>query len=331
MTTTFVNRDVRNIFENMFKNNDEDIIIEDADEKTSTTVSLLEYLNVKFYSWRNRVIDDEDTHTQLPYKKWVESIEEGMNSAYGLVEIMDETTQISPDLDNGVIDAKVTFMINADKIEQLEYYIAKLRGAYKGKPQELVSQYGTKLTALLYVGALIPSDEPTETQIGDTIICECGFSISYMLGAQTYTDEKLQISLDGINYYDIILSKDTHQLIFQGQANPKANRADCVGDINTSASRVQTLTFFILNDTIASDLDDIFMSYCAQEVWDVQQGGYVDAEVQNLQRYLYVKVEKGTGSNKKGYIYKDIINNMEKVRQNTDFTIMSVTLKTSSK
>lgn len=330
MTTSFINSEIRDIFKNMFESNDYNIYIHNEDSGEETTTSIVDYLNVDFYSWRNRVVDIDAEHTQIPFQSWVESIEDSMNDAYGLVEIQDETTQISADIDNGTIDCKITFMVNSNKIEQLEAYLAHLREIYKGVPQTIVNRYGKSLKALIFVGALIPVDDPALTQIGDTIFCECGFSISYLLDALAYTDETLQVSFDGTNFFDIIVSKDTHQLIFQAQANPKANRPDIAGDIATSATRVETLTFFVFSgSSIMDEIKEIFNKYCAVMVWDNESQEYVEAPIQNIRQEIFIKVESGDGDNKKGYIYKNVFTQIEKVRSNSDFTIMSITMKTS--
>lgn len=329
MITTFVNSEIRDIFKNMFTTNGYGIYVKNEDTNEEETMPIVDFLNVQFYSWRNRVVDIDAERRQIPYQSWVESIEMSMNDAYGLVEIQDETTQISADIDNGTIDCKVTFMINSNKIEQLETYLSHLREVYKGVPQTIVNRYGKTLKALIYVGALVPTDDPMQTQIGDTIFCECGFSLSYLLDALAYTDETLQISFDGTTFYDILVSKDTHQLIFQAQANAKANRPDVAGDIVTSSTRVQTLTFFAFKQDSIDALQDIFDRYCAVLVWDNQAQEYVSANRQELRQEVYIKIEKGTGANKKGYIYKNIFTQIEKVRNNSDFTIMSITMKTS--
>ena len=328
MTTTFLNRDAKEILKNMFEENDYNINIQNIDLGKMETMSAKDFLNIDFYTWRNRIVDIEEKNQQVPFGNWVESLNKSLNQSYCLVEIINETCQVSPDIDNGVIDCKATFVINSNKINQLEDFLAQLRGIYKGNVQTIKNAYGKSLKAYIYVGALLPVEEPMETQLGETIICECGFSISYLLDAITYTDETLQISLDGDNYEEIILSKDTDQLIYQGQANSKANRPDVSGQIQTSATRVKTITFYCFKTPIMSQLLDMFHNAGASEVWDNNQQQYVSAQRTALNVPIYLKIESGTGESKKGYIYDYCITQMEKVRENCDFTIISITLST---
>ena len=64
-----------------------------------------------------------------------------MNESYGLVEKIDEEVTASQDIDSSIITGKVTFLIQTDKVKNLDYYVTKIRNKYLGVPQDIQKSY----------------------------------------------------------------------------------------------------------------------------------------------------------------------------------------------
>lgn len=337
MRTRFSNEDVKHIIENMFNGNlrlhqankdisykndySENIVIKNLDTGETETKDLAEYLNIYFYTWKNRVVDVSSlgiNERMTPFDAWVQSLNVSMNSAFALVEIVDEELQVSQDIDNATKSCKITFLIQTDKVANLDYYITKIRNELLGVPQTIYNSYGSKLKAFINVGMLLYETEPETIQYGSCIQCSCNFELSYMADALTNADMDVSLSLDGVNgtYYSMPITKSTYQLIFSGNAEPTMTRPDLTGVVNTTVSWVKSFTFFDFNTDLNNALNNIF--------W--QTGAYlIDGETTTSDPNIPVFIKISTGDHE--YIYKDVITQIEKMITNSDFNITTLQLK----
>lgn len=340
MRTIFSVEDIKNIVDNLFNGNltqykisngavpydnpnSEKIIIIDENNQTQTEKDLAQYLNVKFYNWKERLSSksehflDENSQYSI-FDDWVQSLNLSMNESYALVEKLDEEVTVSQDIDSAVITGKITFLVQADKIKNLDYYISKIRNSYLGNPQDIQNSFGEILKAYIMMGALSYEQEPFMTQLGEMIITSCNFKISYLNNALSYNDTQIEISLDGeTTYLTMPLTKVTWQNIFTSKPVPTANRPDLTGYVVSSLSNVKTLSFYDFNKELTMALNDLFWR-CNCYKYD---GNVETAKDVNI--VVYIKVV----SNGHTYVYKDVIDQMQKVLTNNDFNISSITLK----
>lgn len=341
--TTFTGEDLKNLVESIFNGNlrqhlasngaiayanenSEKIILIDEESGEQTEKDLAEYLNVHFYNWKERLVETSDPfhnkgQTYEKFDDWVESLNVSMNESYALVEKTDEEVVASQDIDSATVGGKITFLVQTNKIKNLDYYVTKVRNAYVGKPQTIQNAFGKLIKAYILVGTLIYDQEPTMTQLGETVVVSCNFAVSYLNDASTYSDTKIELSLDGTNYYEMPITKGTYQTIFATNPVPTNKRPDITGVISTSSSMTKTLTFYDYNETITNLIDEKFWSACAYKI------DTTETTAREVNIPVYLKITK------RGHIYyhKDVIEHIEKVITDNDFDVCSISLRTWGK
>lgn len=357
MRTIFTIEDVKNIVDIIFNGNlwlsrasngqipyknenSEKIILIDESDGSKEEKDLAEYLNIKFYNWKQRLVekgeDDVNTSPFSVFEDWVQSLDFSMNEAYALVERIDEEVTASQDIDSATYIGKITFLIQTDKIKNLDYYITKIRNHYLGNPQDIQNSYGNIIKAYLMIGSLLYDQEPFTMQLGECIICSLNFRISYLANALTYNDTKIEISLRGddiynengeivdINgeptttkYLEIPITKATFQNIFSTNPLPTSNRPDITGFVANALSTAKTISFYDYNKDLAMQFNDLFWSCSAHRI----NGQITNVKDVNIPIYFRIT------SNGKSYVYKDVIENMQKNLTNNDFNISSITVK----
>ena len=352
MRTIFTSQDIKNIIRNIFNGNlaqykasngkiayenpnSEKIVLIDEDDGTKTEKDLAQYLDIRFYSWKNRLIEKGDQslvdEPQLStYETWVQSLNFSMKESYGLVELIDEEVTASQDIDSATKVGRITFLVQTDKISNLDYYVSKIRNTYLGNPQDIQNQYGDVIKAYIMIGTLVYDEEPTTIQLGECVQVSCNFRISYLTNALSYNDTEISISLDGDDTYDddgnivgeskyltMPLTKLTWQNIFTSNPLPTANRPDLTGYVATALSCVKTLTFFDFNKELTLKFNDLMWRYGCYRL----NGKISSQKDVNIPVFIRIK------SNGNTYVFKDMIDNMQKVITNNDFNLSSVTLK----
>ena len=352
MRTIFTIEDIKDIVEQIFNGNlkehklskgsipyenpnSEKVLLIDEDDGASQEVDIAEYLNVKFYNWKERLVSKEndgvDSNPSLSvFETWVQSLNFSMNEAYALVEKIDEEVTASQDIDSSTIIGKVTFLIQTDKIKNLDYYVTKIRNNFLGVPQDIQNSYGDKIKSFIMLGALSYDQEPFTSQLGECVVVSLNFRLSYLADALTYSDTEILISLDGDDEYDengnvqgttkylsMPITKASFQNIFGTNAVPTSSRPDLTGFIANSISNAKTLTFFDFNKDLTMKFNDLFWRCSA-----IRVDGVLKA-VEDVNIPVYIKVK----SNNHFYIYKDVIENMQKSLTNNDFNISSISLK----
>lgn len=352
MKTIFSAEDVKNVIDVIFNGNlnqyrkskgsipydnpnSEKILLIDEDDGTQQEKDLAEYLNIKFYNWKERLVakrDDDLVQDQQfsVFEDWVQSLNFSMNETYALVEKIDEEVTASQDIDSGTIIGRITFLIQADKVKNLDYYVSKIRNAFLGVPQDIQNSFGDIIKAYIMLGSLTYDQEPFMSQLGETLIVSSNFRISYLANALTWTDTEIEISLNGDDTYDengnivgeskylkMPITKASFQNIFTSNALPTSARPDLTGFVASSISTAKTFTFFDFNKELTMQFNDLFWSCSAYIV----NGMFSAPKDVNIPVFIRVT------SNGKSYVYKDMIDNMQKNLTNNDFNISSITTK----
>ena len=309
MKIILTNDDVRNIVDTIFNEKDEKIILIDGEERE---VYISEYLNIHFYSWKNRLAEKEN-----PFDAWVDSLNYSIDESYALVELVDCETTPSVDIDNATLSGRISFLVQADKVKNLDYYVFKLRNKYLGNPQDIKSAEGETLKAYINLGILLYDDEPAQTALGECVIATLNFSISYLTEALTYNVTPVSLSLDGQNFMLLPYTKGTFQNIFTSTNVPRQLRPDLTGFVASAASNIVTFSYYDFNKELTNVLNDLFWKISAISI------DGVDTTVGVLNIPIWIKVQ----SNGHEYLYKYMIDSMEKTISNSDFVISSITLK----
>jgi hypothetical protein len=347
--TIFTAEDIKNIVRNLFNGNLEDvensnnaidyqnenseqIVLKNLDTGETISEDLAKYLNIKFYSWKQRLVEKQnglDSDLSM-YDSWIKSLEYSMNESYALVELINDEVTPSQDIDNAIKEGKISFIIQTNKIANLDYYINKLRNKYMGVPVTMQNAFGDKIKAYLLIGTLNYDEEPTTLQFGECLLASCGFRIAYMADADTYSDNEVFFSFDGDDEYNedgsiigetkflsVPLTKITWQTVFTGDSVPRQSRPDIVGFVASSASNTKTFSFYDFNKTLIKKINDIFWGKTAYRI----NGKLTTRQEINIP--VFVKVVCGENS----YIFEDVVTEIEKVITNSDFNITSISLR----
>ena len=330
MRTIFTNEDMSSLLQDVFNDNTIDVTLIDADTEEKTESDMVSYLNVEFYTWwRHATSSAEDRIDSGAnvFESWKDSLNYSMDKSFALIEQTDEETISSQDIVGATILGRTTFLINANKVSNLEYYIRYLKGLYTGKPITRQASNGKTIAGYLTLGVLLYDTEPEQTQYGNMITAIMNWKFAYMKRAGNYSDIPITFSLDNTNYYDMIITKYNWQNIFTTEAVPRAGRVDLTGVITTAITQNVTISFFDFDESeFAYKLNnDYFWNLGAIEIDDEK------TETQDVNIPIYVKVSKLYGSAMRIYKYKFVLTDFQKVLVNNDFTISSITLKTWGK
>ena len=303
--------------------NSEKIYETDELNGTSEMVDLAESLNVRFYAWGERLDEKErDSSQALSFEAWVQGLNFSMNEAYALIEKVDEEATPSQDIDNATVIGKVTFLVQRNKISNLDYYVSKIRNMFLGVPDTIQNRFGDKIKAYFTFGSLNYDQEPMETPLGEMIIVTSNFRISYLTDAITWDDTKVEISLDNeLTYLEMPITKDTRQVIFNSNPLPRQARPDIVGSVATSLSTATTYTYYDINKDLTNELNDLFYSLGAIRI------NGVATTVRDVNIPVFVRLTTKINGEDKTYVYRDVIESMQKVRTNSDFNISSITTR----
>lgn len=326
MKTILTNNDVKNIVENIFTTNNEPIKVKDEYGNVEET-TFKDLLNIKFYAWRNNVVHDGGGN-QFYVDEWVESLDYNMNKTFGLVEITDSSVVASQDIDSATIEAKITFLCSVNVVQNLDYYLLKLRNTYSGIAQDIQTANGEIRKAYINIGCLLYDDQPVNTPNGEMLTVSANIDIDYLTDALGYRDIKFEISHNyftaqtpqQIVFEELPLTKATAQTIITSQAVVKQNKPNQQGFKPTSATNITTMAFFDFNQDFMTWLDDIFWGTCA-----ISKNG---SAITSTDTEFPICLKVTTRNNI--YILYYIIDNIEKVYTNSEFTLCSMTLKLKS-
>lgn len=361
MRTSFTVEDMKDYIEHLFNGNlsayktskgnipydnpnSEEIDLVDIDNGVTTKTDLAQYLNVSFYSWKQRLESKDISGYNSDYanyfEDWVASMNLSMEESYALVEKIDEEVVASQDIDSATLTGKITFLVQANKIVNLDYYVTKIRNMYLGNAQTIQNSYGDKIKAFIMLGALIYEQEPIMTQLGECVIVSCNFRISYLTDALTYGDTKVEISVDGddlydaqgnivdsegnettTKYYEMPITRATMQRLFDTDPLPKYKRPDITGHVATSLTNVETYTFYDYDKGLAKRLNELFYELGAS-----RKNGLLTIP-RDINVPIFIRITSGGNF----YVYHYVLENMEKVITNNDFNICSMSVRNYGK
>ncbi len=321
MRSYFTNEDIKNLIEDVYKDNTIEVDLKDEETGEKTPVDMVEHLGIKFYSWWNHeqsAVEALINNGGDIQEAWKDSITDSIGKGAALIEQLDEETILSQDIEGGTLLGRITFLVDANKITELEYYLRYLKNLYIGNPITRETSNGMQVVGYLTLGILLYDQEPQTTQFGESIVATINFKWNYLKLAGTYSDIKLSLSLTGLNgaYKEMPMIKYTWQNIFTKESVPIANKVDDTGVIIKAISRVVTISYYDFENDLINALNEQFWDIGAYSIDGVVQG------IKDVNIPVWLKVQKGN----KTRIYKCVIADMQKVLANNEFTISSITL-----
>ena len=301
---------------------------------------LAQYLNLHFYTWRNRVVDSEDGR-KIPVDAWVQSLEESINDAYALVELTNVTSVASQDIDSATVTGRVTIIIQANKAANLDYYASKIRNTYLGDPQDYTNSIGDDLKMYHNLGIVLYDEEPSTMQLGECVTVSFNFTINYLNTAYSYKDIDISFSLGvdpdelaenpfGYKYNKLPITKASFVSQFTYEANPLVAHPDRAGVVNNALSTSWTIAFFDFKQPFMEELNHLFWEFGATKIKVGANGEWSNTTLADLNMPVFIKVKVPFSDMEYTYKYQFVITEMRKEVVNGDFTVCALSLKSRS-
>lgn len=333
--TNLSTNDVKNILEQIFNGNlaqsraslgkiaydnenSEKIVLTDEGDGTQTEYDLAKYLDLHFYSWKNRIMDNGTA-----VDSWLDSLNKSLDASYALVELVDSEITASQDIDSATLTGVITIIVQTHKVANLDYYVTKIRNLYSGNPQDMQNKFGDTVKMFINIGIPLYETEPQMLPIGECVEIRVNFTISYLTNAYDYLTTPLKISLDGTVWADIPYNKIVWQNVATTQSAPKVNRPDNTGFLVTALSQVKTISFFDFcdNDVIAQLNKYFWKCGAVKSGTALENVSVIAPSSPRIPLWLAVQYN-GTW-----YVYQDIIETMQKTVSNGEFNVTSLTLR----
>ena len=312
-------------------NNDFSFKVVNADSEEIEVESIIDYLDINFYTYKKdlkEILESDDTELLNHY---ILSLNENMQKSFGLVEVNSNTPLSAYDINGGNVDGRITILIPVDKVSNFEYFLTTIRNKYIGLFEDLTSD-GIDYTSHIIFGNLDYNTEPFECVLGQCVIVSFNISIAYMEKCNTYQDDKVEVMIsedgDEETYWDFPFSKATETIIYNGKSVIKANRPECSGVINASATFTWAFTFWVnANNDFINVLEEIINVTSSTWIYDIEDESY--SSVEDVPVNIPIWIRKT--SNGKIYYRKTFLTQYQKNYVNNDFTIGTIILTSSAK
>lgn len=327
MKTKLTTYDIEHILTNIVNSQtDNYIYIKNQFENTTKEILTSEYLDIAFYSYKLDIkdhnLDDDENGFQFPnLDNLINQNRGNTTKTYGLVELVGENITASVDIDMGSVDAKITFIVDQDKIGVLESFILDIKRSLLGVQQTIITDNENELTAYYDFNSFEYEQEPIQTALGMSIIATLSFNISYMESATTYSSNNIKISLDDIQYYDLKYVKATQDIIFTSKPNIKQNTPYASGSVITSMGLSETFTFW----SYKTDRFVVGLNYLMKNMIDDTT---LTTPLVNVPIYIKEDVNYYLNDelNTKTIKTKMVVIDYKCVSQNSDFNSITLTL-----
>lgn len=261
MKTKLTSYDLKEMFKELYTDNDYGIVIQEQNGSTKNS-SIVEYLNTTFYTYdfetkEHNIFESEDGFNFPNLDNFIHSMG-NISSSYALVELQGLEVVASSDIDMGSATANITFVMQSDKMDLFEQYIADLRLKTMGVENSFRNSENKIVSCYLNVGDLSYENEEIITIVGKCIIARLTFSIAYIENTQTSNSSNILISLNGTDYYNLKYSQMTQDIIFNGKTNIPQNKPYASGLVVASVSITETITYWIFkNARLQIDLNEL--------------------------------------------------------------------------
>ena len=243
--------DMMNLFKDLWNDNGYTIIIQEEDG-TKKEMDIQNYLRADFYTYvkdlreNNDYFEDENgIEFNFPnFDNWFKSY--GMTQAtYGQIELTGLEVVASEDIDMGSANAKISFIVNIDKADLLEKYLAYLRVNIAGKVYTLINTDGERINYYANIGDVSYDEQPFDTPLGKCVVITTYLNVSFIQATLSSNDSIVEISLNGTDYERLLYTTDTENITFTGKANLVSNKPYASGTINGSVSYVRVISYWV--------------------------------------------------------------------------------------
>lgn len=324
--------DVKNIIETAFNGNlaaykasNGEIAYENENSETiaiqdelavANEIDIAQYLDINFYAWKNRVSE---------YDEWLTSLENVGQSTYALVELVDSEILPSPDIDSATLTGQMSILVPTNKVALLDYYVSKIRNVYAGNTFSITNRFGEEMKAYLNMGIALYEENPSVAQFGECVTVRVNFTLQYLNNALSYSDIKVELSLDDTNFYELNYIQLEWAKTVASTSVPRPLTPASTGFLPKAMTNLKTLSFFDFEKTLTKELNKKFFLLGAQKTGtDLNNLSTVRGQSVQIPVTLRVLVDGVY------YVYEDIITDMSKTVKNGAFTTTTITLKTDA-
>ena len=243
--------DMMGLFKSLWHDLGYTIVVQEEDG-TKKEMDIQDYLRADFYTYVKDLRENSDyfedengIQFNFPnFDNWLKSY--GMTQAtYGQVELTGLEVVASEDIDMGSATAKISFIVNIDKADLLEKYLAYLRVNIAGKVYNLINADGIRCNFYASIGDVSYDEQPFNTPFGKCVVITTYLSISFIQATLSSNDNAVEISLNGTDYERLLYTTDTEDITFTGKSNLVSNKPYASGTINGSVSYVRVISYWV--------------------------------------------------------------------------------------
>lgn len=246
--TEFSTYDIKEIFNNMWLSKRYDITEINEYQQTQKQVDVVDYIKLYTYEYKldlkENSLFESDDYNFPNLDRWLESRGD-TSRTYCLIEKTKINLTASSDLDMGSVNARATIICNQDKAEIIENHINIIRDELLGKALTYFNREQDNVTIYINIGDINYETEPFTSALGRTLILSIDFTISYINGADTYTDLGFKISLNASGEYKSVpFAKMTTNYVFTSKPNISQDKPNISATMITNLTRATTISFW---------------------------------------------------------------------------------------
>ena len=214
------------------------------DEEINTKVeeqSLQDLLNVKYYTFKHRPQDTEQTVLQMHQQGVLQP-----NGAFCLLSLLSTDRVYSKDADVLTVSVNLEYWLQTDKVKLLEDLLENLSIETNGKRINLEID-GEERQILLAVGGLQVTELEEATAYGEMAICELNIDFVFYPKVTSKVDYTVEFAvgenLEELRWIALPVSNIVISNSMTQKSLPQINRVENVGNINLSGGKTFSFTF----------------------------------------------------------------------------------------
>ncbi|MDE6402077.1 MAG: hypothetical protein K2L54_05620 [Clostridiales bacterium] len=247
------------IIRGVFEDEDIDIVV---DENEAPEVwqgkTISEILNVEYYTYKHRPSSTLEAVQKILKEKGEANELAALNSAYGLLAIDSIERLFSKDVDMVVLQARLSYYIQTDKIKLLEYLVEDANIATSGI--RIPVQFGSETRkAVIFFDRPQVDDIQTAAPFGETAIVDIDVAIMLYPDVVSYSDYTVNIEFTEngeAKNADVPLSSFSIAETMTQDAVPGIQARESVGEINLSRATSFVLVFDGYNNPFINYITD---------------------------------------------------------------------------
>lgn len=184
-------QDVTGIVTDIWKTND--IMQDHTVNGVKQNISLRDYLNVHFFTFRKELKSVQNRKKYGDYGTWLKDAFKSTDTSFARFKIIGEENSIAPDIDFAAYTIDFEIIIQPEKLEALEKYWNNIRKLFLGRTYPLTSHDGKQTQLFVTFGNLIQEDGIDTSQLGKSLILRATVAITALVGGVTYNDYEIRV------------------------------------------------------------------------------------------------------------------------------------------